>query len=282
MIRPLARSVEEALRPPRHDRATGVPESHTRLIKNLPEDCCVEVPVVVDGASGHTFRHRVQSTWRDGAPWSQPAPWQPLTLLTIWHGSRGRRAASEQGERAMTRIVTGLFDKRRSVDTVVEHLVQEFGVPRERVQVHAADPASGEETRSPQDDDQELALPDLGLPEASVQAYGEGMRRGGVLLVAWVDDRHVDPALQTYREYGATDAEVCQAPGAHLADDADHAVQVRAYHLWEQEGRPEGRELEFWYRARAFEDDIASRAPQEFAGETGAASLPEGGEAPSA
>jgi hypothetical protein len=68
----------------------------------------------------------------------------------------------------MTRIVTGLFDKHRTVDLVVEHLVQEFDVPRERVQVHAADPDSGEEARSPQDDDQEVSLPELGLPEDAI------------------------------------------------------------------------------------------------------------------
>lgn len=84
----------------------------------------------------------------------------------------------------MTRIVTGLFDGHRSVDLVVEHLVQEFDVPRERVQVHATDPASGEEARSTQDDDQELSLPELGLPEATAQAYAERMRSGGVLLAA--------------------------------------------------------------------------------------------------
>jgi hypothetical protein len=27
-------------------------------------------------------------------------------------------------------------------------------------------------------------------------------------------------------------------------------VRQRAYQLWEQEGRPEGRQDEFWYRAR--------------------------------
>ncbi|MCG7360058.1 DUF2934 domain-containing protein [Roseomonas sp. ACRSG] len=175
----------------------------------------------------------------------------------------------------MTHLVTGLFDRRRSVDTVVEHLVQEFGVPRERIQVHAADPASGEETRSPQDDDQEAALPDLGLSDAAVRAYEEGMRRGGVLLVAWVDDGHLDRALATYREYGAASAEACEAAGAGQAGDPEHAIRTRAYHLWEQEGRPEGRELEFWYRARATEDGAAARAPQEFAGETGAAPPPE-------
>ena len=30
-------------------------------------------------------------------------------------------------------------------------------------------------------------------------------------------------------------------------------VRVRAYHLWEAEGRPEGREGEFWARALQFE-----------------------------
>lgn len=37
-----------------------------------------------------------------------------------------------------------------------------------------------------------------------------------------------------------------------LATDADyeHRVRERAYHLWEADGRPHGRDLEFWERAR--------------------------------
>jgi hypothetical protein len=175
----------------------------------------------------------------------------------------------------MARVVTGLFDRRRSVDTAVEHLVQEFGIPRERIQVHAADPASGEETRSPQDDDQDAALPELGLPEAAAKVYGDGMRRGCVLLVAWVDGQHVDRALATYREYGSTNPEAHEVGHPEEAGDAEQATRLRAYHLWEQAGRPEGQDLEFWLRAVAAEDGAASRAPQEFAGEAGAAHLPE-------
>jgi len=180
----------------------------------------------------------------------------------------------------MTRIVTGLFDGHRAVDLVVEHLVQEFDVPRERVQVHATDPVSGEESRSTQDDDQEVSLPELGLPEETVRAYGDGMRRGGVLLAAWVDEDHVERALATYREYSAANPEVCEARASNGADDLEQRVRIRAYYLWEQEGRPEGRDLEFWDRARAADgekDNPAARAPQEFAGETGAAPLPERG-----
>src|SRR3954470_16675944 len=108
-----------------------------------------------------------------------------------------------QGGADMTRIVTGLFERHRDVDLVVEHLVQEFDVPRERVQVHAADPATGEEARSPQDDNQEASLPDLGLPGDAIRVCGEGMRRGGILVAAWVDDDYVERALAAYREYGA-------------------------------------------------------------------------------
>lgn len=36
-------------------------------------------------------------------------------------------------------------------------------------------------------------------------------------------------------------------PAAHPANEA--AVREQAYLLWEQEGRPSGREMEFWARA---------------------------------
>ncbi|MDO9713663.1 DUF2934 domain-containing protein, partial [Paracraurococcus lichenis] len=72
-------------------------------------------------------------------------------------------------------------------------------------------------------------------------------QRGAILVAAWVDDGHVDRALATYREYGAAAPDACEPRGAdHLAQQ----VRVRAYHLWEQAGRPDGRDLEFWHQAR--------------------------------
>jgi len=37
-----------------------------------------------------------------------------------------------------------------------------------------------------------------------------------------------------------------------LASDPgrDHRIRERAYHLWESEGRPHGRDLDYWERAR--------------------------------
>jgi hypothetical protein len=54
----------------------------------------------------------------------------------------------------------------------------------------------------------------------------------------------------------------------------EDAIRRRAHALWEEAGHPEGRAEEFWHRARE-ELALADRAPQEFAGETGAAPLPE-------
>jgi len=40
----------------------------------------------------------------------------------------------------------------------------------------------------------------------------------------------------------------------------DHDVRIRSYLLWEAEGRPQGRDMEFWFRAQAQLED-ESRTP---------------------
>jgi hypothetical protein len=35
--------------------------------------------------------------------------------------------------------------------------------------------------------------------------------------------------------------------------DREHRIRQRAYHLWEAEGKPHGRDVEFWERARELE-----------------------------
>jgi hypothetical protein len=113
----------------------------------------------------------------------------------------------------MTRTVAGLLDSRRTADLVVEHLVQEYGVPREQVRVYAGDAAGAAEARSPQDSDQGLSLSGLGLPEEKARAYAAGLGRGGVLVAAQVEDGQVEDGqvervMAAYREYGAADLDV--------------------------------------------------------------------------
>jgi hypothetical protein len=88
---------------------------------------------------------------------------------------------------------------------VVEHLVQEYGVPHERVRVHAGDVASAAEARSPQDDNQGASLSDLGFSEEKVRAYTEGLGRGSILVAAQVEASRVERVMAAYREYGAAD-----------------------------------------------------------------------------
>src|SRR5687768_9044662 len=112
----------------------------------------------------------------------------------------------------MTRTVVGLLDTHRTADLVVEHLVQEYGVPREQVRVYAGDAAGAAEARSLQDSDQGLSLSDLGLPEERARAYAEGLGRGGILVAAQVEDDQVERIMAAYREYGAVDLD------AHVAE----------------------------------------------------------------
>ena len=35
-----------------------------------------------------------------------------------------------------------------------------------------------------------------------------------------------------------------------MQDNVEHLIRARAHQLWEQEGRPEGRAEDHWYKAR--------------------------------
>jgi hypothetical protein len=111
----------------------------------------------------------------------------------------------------MTHTVAGLFESHRTADLVVEHLVQEYGIPREHVRVYARDAAGAGEARSPQDSDQGASLSDLGLPDEKVRAYAEGMGSGGVLVAAQVEGDRVKRIVAACREYGAADIDTREA-----------------------------------------------------------------------
>jgi len=40
-------------------------------------------------------------------------------------------------------------------------------------------------------------------------------------------------------------------PASRTSASTEHAIRERAYYLWEQDGRPHGRDIEFWNRAAA-------------------------------
>src|SRR5215210_5209660 len=111
----------------------------------------------------------------------------------------------------MMHTVTGLFESHRTADLVVEHLVQEYGIPRERVRVYGRNTSGAAEARSPQDSDQGASLSDLGLPEEKVHAYAEGIGSGGVLVAAQIEGDRAQRIVAAYREYGAADVNAREA-----------------------------------------------------------------------
>ncbi len=111
----------------------------------------------------------------------------------------------------MTHTIAGLFESHRAADLVVEHLVQEYSIPRECVRVYAGDAASAAEARSPQDNDQGASLSDLGLSEEKVRAYTEGLGRGSILVAAQVEESRIERVTAAYREYGAVDLDAREA-----------------------------------------------------------------------
>ena len=116
-----------------------------------------------------------------------------------------------QREISMAHSVAGLFENHRTADLVVEHLVQEYGIPRERVRVYGRDASGTAEARSPQDSDQGASLSDLGLPEEKVRAYAEGIGSGGVLVAAQTEGDRAQRIVAAYRDYGAEDISTAEA-----------------------------------------------------------------------
>jgi hypothetical protein len=110
----------------------------------------------------------------------------------------------------MTRIIAGLFESHRVADLAVEHLVQEYGVPRECVRVHGQDASGAGEARSPQDDDQAASLSDLGLPEDKLRVYADSIDRGQVVVAAQVAEGRLERVLSAYRDYRAEELEICE------------------------------------------------------------------------
>jgi hypothetical protein len=49
---------------------------------------------------------------------------------------------------------------------------------------------------------------------------------------------------------------------SNAGKERERRIRERAYFLWLKEGRPEGRSIEFWERARALEREAAREAEE--------------------
>jgi uncharacterized protein (TIGR02271 family) len=99
----------------------------------------------------------------------------------------------------MAKTVTSLYHSPKVADDIVTRL-QQAGVSRSNITIH-----SGSDTNFADD------LDDLGVPWADAQAYTEGVRRGGSLVVVEADDDEVDNVLRILDSQGAMDLDEHQS-----------------------------------------------------------------------
>lgn len=111
-----------------------------------------------------------------------------------------------------TRTITAMFDNRAEAERAVQALLSEVGLDRSAVRVEAGAEAAAGGTASAQEDRGFFAsLKDLFVPDEDRYSYAEGLRRGGVLVSAQVDDARIDRAMDVLEQHGAVDLDEREA-----------------------------------------------------------------------
>ena len=106
------------------------------------------------------------------------------------------------------RTITALFDTRPEAERAVEAAVQDYGIDRDRVQVHAA---GADERHGEAHHGFLTSLQDLFLPDQDRALFGEGLRKGGVLVAAEVPDDMVHKVTDAFERHGAVDLDAREA-----------------------------------------------------------------------
>ena len=114
----------------------------------------------------------------------------------------------------MSRTITAMFDDRAHADAAVQQLMQELNIERSATQVYAADTtSSATATTSAAAGDRGFwgSLKDLFVPDEDRNTYAEGVRRGGVVVSAKVDDDKLEHAMDILENNGAVDLDSREA-----------------------------------------------------------------------
>lgn len=111
-----------------------------------------------------------------------------------------------------TRTITAMFDTRPEAEQAVLSLVSEAGLDRSAVRLDAAESAGAAAGASGQADKGFFAsLKDMFIPEEDRHTYAEGIRRGGVMVSAQVDEARLDKAMDVLERHGAVDLDEREA-----------------------------------------------------------------------
>lgn len=122
---------------------------------------------------------------------------------------------AQNKERHHMRTLTGLFDSRAEAERTVETLVQQHGIDRERISVHAAGAenatAGTMEQRSEEHHGFLASLRDLFLPDEDRATYAEGIRRGGIMVSVQAPEEKLNEVMDAFERHGAVDPDAREA-----------------------------------------------------------------------
>ena len=113
-----------------------------------------------------------------------------------------------------TRTITAMFDSRAEAEQAVQALVSEVGLNRSTVRMDPeAGAAGGTATTGTASEDKGFfaSLKDMFIPDEDRYSYAEGVRRGGVMVSAQVDDAQIDRAMDVLERHGAVDLDEREA-----------------------------------------------------------------------
>jgi uncharacterized protein (TIGR02271 family) len=123
--------------------------------------------------------------------------------------------AEETSPAMADHTITALFDSRPEAERAVEHLVQQMGLDRDRITVHAAgadNATAGTHERRSEDHHGFLAsLRDLFMPDEDRATYAEGLRRGGIMVSAEVPEERLRDVAAALEDAGAVDLDAREA-----------------------------------------------------------------------
>jgi uncharacterized protein (TIGR02271 family) len=113
-----------------------------------------------------------------------------------------------------TRTVTAMFNSRAEAERAAEQLVSQLGLDRAVVRLNpeaGATDTGYSQSRPYEETGFFASIKNLFVPDEDRYTYAEGMRRGGVLVSAGVDERQRDQAVDILEHAGAVDLDQQEA-----------------------------------------------------------------------
>lgn len=104
----------------------------------------------------------------------------------------------------MSRTVTAMFDSRNEAESARDRL-KDSNIEADRVRIVDQQSSGGSSGGARGEEGFWASLKDMFMPDEDRQAYGEGIRRGGFMLIAEVDEKQADQACQLLEQSGSVD-----------------------------------------------------------------------------